>query len=77
MLVKTLLMALVRLYRLIPKRAQVCRYEPSCSEYALGALEHYGALRGSWMAVRRIGRCHPFTAGGFDPVPAPPTGNRR
>ena len=74
---KTVLMSLVRLYRLIPKRAQVCRFAPSCSEYALGALEHYGALRGSWMAVRRIGRCHPFTAGGFDPVPAPPTGNRR
>ena len=74
---KTVLMALVRLYRLIPKRPGICRYEPSCSEYALEALEHYGAVRGSWMAARRIGRCHPFTAGGFDPVPAPPTGNRR
>ena len=74
---KTLLMALVRLYRLIPKRTQACRFVPSCSEYALGALDHYGAARGSWMAARRIGRCHPFNAGGFDPVPAPPTGNRR
>jgi uncharacterized protein len=75
--VKTLLVALVRLYRLIPKRAGICRFEPSCSAYALDALDQYGALRGSWLAMRRIGRCHPFNAGGFDPVPAPPTGNRR
>lgn len=46
-----------------------CRFEPSCSRYALEAVASYGALRGTWMAMRRIGRCHPFSRGGFDPVP--------
>jgi putative membrane protein insertion efficiency factor len=46
-----------------------CRYYPSCSAYAVDALEKHGALRGSWLAARRILRCNPFTAGGFDPVP--------
>ena len=47
-----------------------CRFEPSCSAYALAALSEHGAARGLWLAVARVARCHPFHPGGFDPVPA-------
>jgi hypothetical protein len=46
-----------------------CRFAPSCSEYAREAVEKYGALKGSWLAVKRILRCHPYHPGGYDPVP--------
>ncbi len=52
-----------------PVLPQACRFHPSCSEYALVALRRYGPLRGSWLAARRLARCHPFHEGGIDPVP--------
>ena len=61
----------VRLYRAIPRlRPPVCRFDPSCSAYAIGALEVHGALKGTVLAVRRVGRCQPWGGHGYDPVPA-------
>jgi putative membrane protein insertion efficiency factor len=68
---RRLLVGLVTLYRLLvsPVLAPSCRYWPSCSEYAIEALRSHGAVRGSWLTARRICRCHPWSAGGVDPVP--------
>jgi uncharacterized protein len=65
------LIAGIQYYRrnLSPLKPPVCRFYPTCSAYALEAVEKYGALRGSWLAIRRLLRCHPFCKGGFDPVP--------
>lgn len=66
-----LLLAVIGFYRrfispLIPAH---CRYQPTCSEYAVEAIRVHGPARGSWLALRRIGRCHPWGGTGFDPVP--------
>lgn len=68
-----LLMLLLTGYRnfISPLLAPRCRFYPSCSAYALEAVQVHGALRGSWLAARRLSRCHPFHAGGLDPVPVP------
>jgi putative membrane protein insertion efficiency factor len=61
----------IRAYQLLlsPMLGSNCRFEPTCSCYALGALEEHGALRGSWLALKRVARCHPYGGAGFDPVP--------
>jgi uncharacterized protein len=63
--------ALIRVYQLVisPWTPPSCRFYPSCSQYALIAIERHGVLRGGWLAVRRLGRCHPWTRGGVDHVP--------
>lgn len=62
---------LIHLYRLVisPVLGPSCRHLPTCSEYALVALERHGLLRGAWLSVRRVGRCHPWGSSGYDPVP--------
>ena len=64
-------LALIRFYQLCvsPFLGVNCRFEPSCSAYAAAALRGHGFLRGSWLAARRLARCHPFAAPGYDPVP--------
>ncbi len=66
-----LLLVSIRFYQrfVSPALPASCRYYPTCSSYAVEALQRHGAVRGSWMALRRIGRCHPWHAGGYDPVP--------
>lgn len=68
---KRILIALVRGYQyaLSPWWGSQCRFSPTCSHYAIEALERHGALEGSWLACRRVLRCHPWSAGGYDPVP--------
>lgn len=72
---------IVRAYQVVlsPLLPAACRYHPTCSHYAIEALEKHGAIRGGWLAVKRIARCHPFRPGGFDPVPepTPPASPRR
>ena len=66
-----ILLSGIRLYQWVfsPFIGMHCRFEPSCSVYAMEAIERYGCIRGSWLAMRRLARCHPFAAGGCDPLP--------
>jgi putative membrane protein insertion efficiency factor len=69
--VRAALLGLIRLYQLTmsPWLGRQCRYEPTCSNYAAEAVTRFGAGRGVWLALRRIGRCHPWGRSGYDPVP--------
>ncbi len=68
---RRLLTALLRGYRLLfsPWLGNSCRFHPTCSEYAITAIERFGAMRGGWLSLRRLLRCHPWHPGGVDPVP--------
>lgn len=68
---RKLLILFLRFYQLAlsPYLGSSCRYSPTCSRYAMDALDKYGAAQGSWLAVKRVLRCHPWHAGGYDPVP--------
>ena len=67
----TMVIALVRAYQwaISPWLGPRCRFQPTCSEYAVGAIRRFGPLRGGWMALKRVIRCHPWGASGYDPVP--------
>ena len=73
-MMRRLLIGLVKGYRLLlsPWLGQSCRFEPTCSVYAIGALEQHGAAKGSYLTLHRIARCQPWCQGGHDPVPAEP-----
>jgi putative membrane protein insertion efficiency factor len=68
---KIVLLALIRGYQYLlrPLLGSNCRFYPSCSDYARQAIARHGAVRGLWLAIKRVGRCHPYHPGGFDPVP--------
>lgn len=70
-IVKKLLILPIRFYQgaISPMFPAACRYQPTCSQYAIEAIQKYGAVKGSWLAAKRIARCHPWGGSGYDPVP--------
>lgn len=68
---KSLALALIRFYKrfISPLLPPSCRFEPTCSVYTYQAIERYGVIKGGWLGLKRISRCHPFNPGGYDPVP--------
>jgi putative membrane protein insertion efficiency factor len=70
-MMKYILIGLIRFWQLTFSRVlpPSCRFTPSCSQYGLEAVKKYGALKGGWLAIKRVSRCHPFNPGGYDPVP--------
>ena len=76
---RALVIGLLRLYKLVisPLLPPACRFQPTCSEYAMEAVARFGVWRGGGLALRRLLRCHPWSEGGFDPVPAGQAPERR
>jgi uncharacterized protein len=71
-MIKVLVLAPIRLYQKTLARTlppDTCRFYPTCSHYGYEAVEKYGAIKGGWLAIKRVARCHPFNPGGYDPVP--------
>ena len=69
-----LLIAIIKVYKVAisPFIGRHCRFQPTCSSYAIEAIDKHGLLRGGWLAVKQIGRCHPWNVGGYDPLPSHP-----
>ena len=70
-MLKRLLIGLIRVYQyaISPFLGRSCRFVPSCSEYTVEAVQKHGAIKGGWLGIKRVGRCHPWHPGGYDPVP--------
>jgi putative membrane protein insertion efficiency factor len=76
---KKLVIALIRFYQIFisPLKPPTCRFYPTCSQYGLEAVKRFGAIKGGWLTIKRILKCHPFHPGGFDPVPEKQENSRK